>query len=563
MPDLLAIDETSLALGLVLILLFIAGIFLKPDSLVHPILLGRQSDVDKVRKKGESAIYRNYGTGLMGRLPGRPSKEVQVLSDLLKPDFEGARFLWSHEVSNVEILRRVAALGAGLVNVAGLRERESNVLLLLNDGIEFIITDLALASHSIPSFTLTSLTLLTAVLESHPPSAIVLHASFVSQVLELIIENHEFAQHTLIVVGDDGMPKNLDRYRNKVKILRWEDVEGEGSKLGGSASRAPAESKDVFTVSFYEGGDNELKATQFTHENLTAGVASMKFLLPFNAGISPADCIVSAFSLSTPYGRTLAYTALYEGTSFATVKSASLYIVDEGNSRTVSEVLNVMQGNFPTPTILFLTPQHLDFISSSILSQAKKSFLFFLARRHKLAALQAGFISQDSFWDRFGFSSARNMVLRNMDRKIRALIITSGVPAENVTPSRLAISVPLVHAHAHPAVAGPVFASHPQDFQVFPSVTGDRKNEESRFAKNAHVGPPVLNVEVKLIGLDDTSVVGGAKPVGEIVLRGPSVGKPLDEGRILPDGWIRIHESAMVQNNGTFKVQTSNEVLKT
>ncbi len=87
-----------------------------------------------------------------------------------------------------------------------------------------------------------------------------------------------------------------------------------------------------------------------------------------------------------------------------------------------------------------------------------------------------------------------------------------------MTPSRLAISVPLVHAHAHPAVAGPVFASHPQDFQVFPSVSGDRKNEESRFAKNAHVGPPVLNVEVKLIGLDDTSVEGGAKPVGEVRL---------------------------------------------
>ena len=38
------------------------------SSLVHPLLLGRQAEVDRVRMPGESAVYRNYATGTMGRV---------------------------------------------------------------------------------------------------------------------------------------------------------------------------------------------------------------------------------------------------------------------------------------------------------------------------------------------------------------------------------------------------------------------------------------------------------------------------------------------------------------
>jgi hypothetical protein len=65
---------------------------------------------------------------------------------------------------------------------------------------------LALAAHGIPSFTLTSLSLLSEVLESHPPSAIVTHASFLPQLLELIYDSAEGEHHTVIVVGDASAP---------------------------------------------------------------------------------------------------------------------------------------------------------------------------------------------------------------------------------------------------------------------------------------------------------------------------------------------------------------------
>ena len=60
------LDSTTYQLGAAALAAYFLKSFLTPTPLVHPILLGRQSDVDRVRKPGESAVYRNYGTGLMG-----------------------------------------------------------------------------------------------------------------------------------------------------------------------------------------------------------------------------------------------------------------------------------------------------------------------------------------------------------------------------------------------------------------------------------------------------------------------------------------------------------------
>lgn len=78
-----------------------------------------------------------------------------------------------------------------------------------------------------------------------------------------------------------------------------------------------------------------------------------------------------------------------------------------------------------------------------------------------------------------------------------------------MTPSRIALSMPLIFSHAHPLVAGPIFSSHPLDMQDFPAKAGAAQDK-------AHVGPPAVNVEVKLAGVDDAAVEGGADPVGEV-----------------------------------------------
>ncbi len=59
-------------------------------------------------------------------------------------------------------------------------------------------------------------------------------------------------------------------------------------------------------------------------QNLTAGVTAVRRQLPL-VNLTKDDAIVSSHSLATPYGRAVAYTALYEGASFATSDSTSIF----------------------------------------------------------------------------------------------------------------------------------------------------------------------------------------------------------------------------------------------
>lgn len=68
-------DELTLVLVVIASSLYVTRKIIKPSSLVHPMLLGRQVDASQVRNAGESAVYRNFGVGAgtpvsCGRQPG-------------------------------------------------------------------------------------------------------------------------------------------------------------------------------------------------------------------------------------------------------------------------------------------------------------------------------------------------------------------------------------------------------------------------------------------------------------------------------------------------------------
>jgi long-chain acyl-CoA synthetase len=213
----------------------------------------------------------------------------------------------------------------------------------------------------------------------------------------------------------------------------------------------------------------------------------------------------------------------------------------------------------PSPTLLFVKPQHLEQLAGAINNQAGASSLWSLARRHKRSALASGFVSKDGLWDRLVLDTARAEVMRTGAGTVRGIII-GGAPlsAESLVPARIALSVPLVHVHAHPAVAGPVTASHALDVQVFPVGSGEFKDV-------AHAGPPAINVEAKLVGVDDDSVEKGEDPAGELLVRGPSVARvevvgeeqDVSASSLAADGeqeWLKTEERARVMTNGCFQI---------
>ncbi|KAA1471333.1 acetyl-CoA synthetase-like protein [Dentipellis sp. KUC8613] len=557
LSDYLVTDDLTILLGLITASVFLLYNLYKPQSLVHPILLGRQSDVGRVRNPGESAVHRNYGTGLMGRFPLRPTREVQTLLDLVKPEYDAPRTLWSTKITNPQLRERAAAFGTGLLR-AGLT-RDSNVLLLLNDSIEFLITDIALASHSIPSFTLSSPSLLSPVLDNHPPTAIVIDAGFLPNVLELIYDTNELSHHVVIVVGEPDS-KALEQAAEQIKLVRWSDIEEEG-KRGEKLTSPTPDPNDVFTVSFYEDHNGQLQGAQLSHQNLTAGVTTLRGLLPLSNPLTALDTIVSAYPLSTSFGRAIAYTALYEGTSFATTHSTRLYRTDDAIVPPgLPDLFSTKSLPLPSPTILFAKPEHLNALTASIISEAEKSLAFSFAWRHKMAGVLDGYITNQSLWDRLVFDGARTKVLGASAGTIRGIVVSGGTLDDHaLTPTRIALSIPFVHAHTHPLVTAPVFASHPLDLQTFDAPKGAKRTPDAALA---HVGPPTINIEVKLVGVDDDALEKGADPVGHVHVRGPIVGRLLAVSEDAEDSvdaageepWAPIGHNARVQTNGSFKV---------
>ena len=74
-----------------------------------------------------------------------------------------------------------------------------------------------------PTVTLTSSILLNEVLESHPPNAIIVEASFLERVLELLAESLS----DLVVVVVNDRKGELKRLKSKThsRLVPWEDLE--------------------------------------------------------------------------------------------------------------------------------------------------------------------------------------------------------------------------------------------------------------------------------------------------------------------------------------------------
>ncbi|KAG9318430.1 hypothetical protein JVU11DRAFT_521 [Chiua virens] len=548
--DYLVTDDLTVLLGFIGVSVFLLQNLYKPQPLVHPILLGRQSDVGRVRHPTESAIYRNYGTGLMGRFPVRPDKDIDLVNDFVKSHFESPRTFWSTKITNARLNERITAFGAG---ISRLLPGESSVLLLLNDSIEFLIADLALAKRSIVSFTLSSQKLLSRVLETHPPSAIIVGADFLPALLELIYDAKEH-DHKVIVVGKIDAEIHPKAAR-EVEILNWSQVEADGAQADNATGVPSVRPNDPFTLAFFETSDGTLQGVRFAHSNFTSGVTAIKALFPPSIALSSLDTVVSGHSLSTPFGRAVAYTALYECASFATCDSTRVYHNSNGDSNTSSrnviDMLSASKLPIPSPTVLFLHPEHLQSLATAVLSSAKKSsFIYPLVWRHKLAALAEGFISKESLWDRTVFGGARDHIMGRMATTLKTVVVSGGPLANDaLTPARIALSVPIINAHIHASTSGPMFATHAFDLQSLPSAQGEV----------AHVGAPSVNVEVKLTGVDDPAIERGNDPKGQLLVRGPPVGTLLSgdtntETDTEDQPWVQTGEVAGVMTNGAFKV---------
>ncbi|GJJ12182.1 hypothetical protein Clacol_006423 [Clathrus columnatus] len=511
--EFLRTDDSTIYWSLCFVAAYAISKLLKQQSLVHPLLLGRQADVGRVRMPSESPVYRNYATGTVGRLPERPKPEVRTLSDIVSNGKASPKRLWSKVTTNAELLEQAQALGYGLIQIAGLVPQESTALLLLKDSLgtvwvfattdrtlmictEFLITDLALSKISVTSFTMSTPSLLSKSLESFTPTTIFIDQSILETLLEHISDVHQSAHHSIIVFGDEKQASVSLSQKLGIRILRWEDILEKGKTVL-KPTVPPNDPNAIFSIYLYETSKGELQGTQLTHVNVTAGVTSARLFFPANDAMTPTDTLLSIFQLSTPFGRALALATaryLYLSMERRNTYGTQLEIRDPS----INEILDFCEENAVSPTVMAL----------NILQAAKTNFLYALGWRHKLAGLAGGFLTKTSFWDNLVWEKARVKVLDKLELSLRGIIMSDGrqFDGTEIDQARVSLSVPILSTYSHPLVCGPVLMTHPLDLQSFPTESGSI----------AHVGAPAPNIEVKLVGIDDKSVEQGNDPSGEL-----------------------------------------------
>ncbi|KAF9514878.1 hypothetical protein BS47DRAFT_1392137 [Hydnum rufescens UP504] len=549
LASLLNYNSTTLFLASLVILLYTLRAYLQPIPLAHPLLLGRQSDIGKVRSKGETATYRNYGVGHGVPLPSRLRKDILVAHDVVQSDFLQERTLWSTHTTNEKLRIRIKALGNGLIKTVGLTPAKSSALLLLDDSFEWLLIDLTLSNFRIHSTTLTKLNLLSPILAHHIPDVIFTHVSLLEPVLEQVAE--EGNHFPIVVVGENALTKAEASRNIGFNVVTLEEAESSG-RLGENVSVEKSQPTDLFSTTFYDEHNEIPIGVQLTHQNLTAGPAAVRQFFTLTTPLSSSSTVLSAFPLSTPFGRAIAYYALFEGCNFATLNSTSL--LNGSVSPSLDEIVRAASDTKrPRPTHLFIKPEHLEALSSAIISHAGSAFFGPWAWSRKLVNFR-GVPSPTPH------PGTRSVACRKPGERLLvtqprihgskewlSLVLhvesLAGPASEETFPTaRLALSIPIVNAHIEAISTAPIFASHPFDLQHFPPLKPDEV---------AHVGPPGANVEVKLVAadhdaeVDETindpvgtvrvsslfyirpSSVVGVVVVVDVFYRGPSIGEPI------------------------------------
>ena len=99
---------------------------------------------------------------------------------------------------------------------------------------------------------------------------------------------------------------------------------------------------------------------------------------------------------------------------------------------------------------------------------------------------------------------------------------------------------PTVHGTKSWMSPSPITASLMHDFQAL-----------AKGNEGMHVGPPVINVQVKVVLQDEEEMVG------ELLVDGPGMVRPSKEfdGLVLGEGWLKTGWQAKILPNGTVKLQ--------
>lgn len=513
------VDQLSWTLSAIIVLLLIAHGLLGPKApLMHPILLGRQSEMSRVRKKSESSVVTN-SSSMFGMLPTSPERSINSLIDLvdasngkLERTGRASKLLASSFGEDVRMIRNKLWEILGPSDV----EKTHPRLLVLTSQLDLNLL-LTLAAATLPLITIIG-----------PPA----HSSTIPIGIRQIYE--KFIAHLSLVICDreshDGAREIFGAHKHQIKILLVDEVVGVKTSAEPAKESNPhhqAELGLAQVLMIRSSKEEPCAIYSFSPDNLLAGITGSLGLFPLTAKLSSSDRLAIEVDPDSPWGHgnSLAAAAAYAGATFC-------FWTDPKAVRSWE------------PTILVMKPTSVEAIAQHIVHRTNASILSKLALARRLALLAEGTLTEPTKVTEDWFGP-----------RVRAIITDGPISQSHASLIRAEKGCSVQRLYSHHLAAGPILATQAYDFQML-------QNTSSAI----HCGPPCVNIECKMIDVPELAIQNNDAVKGKLAIRGPSLGKQAFDdpshdqsapNRSRIEDFVVAHENAELLSNGTIRLHSS------
>ncbi|EPQ31971.1 uncharacterized protein PFL1_00169 [Pseudozyma flocculosa PF-1] len=588
----LVIDDLSLALLLGIVVALSASIYTARayQPLIHPLILSRQADVSKVRQTNESAIYRNANSPSGFDLAEKPRKEATSIAALVAAGAKGteaqhSRQIYDRQATNAHIARDSAAFAAGLVKLSSAPASQICAAITVEmDSYESLVALLA-GAHSASSSPFHTLVLAPSSISDKPPSSVppkvasagarAISAIFTTPTaLRDVLSLGPLDPSALVILPtqQDVAQASNDGGSHRLRFVSFQDVLDAGS--AGSDGGDKAGSADLAAIhSHYWRGKQGWTAV--SHGSLISGVTTHLSFYPADKIPSTSDRIYVEASASktsltppmmatvTPSGLAIALLALYTGAGLAASTLTNSW--EDANPAVTKKLFDF------APTLIYATAEGASSLACALTTVSRRASLSGLATRSRLYTLRNGTYGRHGLFDALVYRRSREatgcLYVRNvvivgqgssvLQGLLDSLRIHLGCAVQNTyLPSSLSSTADVANADedAYCATA-PISATHSFDLQAF----ADKDDEGNQLP--AHVGPPAVSVEIKVVQTPRASTLGltidGNKPegfqddpMGEVYVRGKTLTGSVDGAQ----QWLKTGDLAGFRANGTLVV---------
>ncbi|KAG0140333.1 hypothetical protein CROQUDRAFT_674709 [Cronartium quercuum f. sp. fusiforme G11] len=518
-PTTLTFDQLSIVL-IILVILVAAfnGLRNRPMPSMYPILLGMQSDLARVRRKSESPIFRNTGSG-MGMLPTSPTKSIKDLHDLIAVADGKFNSLNCPQKSPKGALKMLVAqarlqLWSILKEIPNLNDGlHPRFLILISD--PYLDLVFSLAAATLPCTTL----------------RILVHSSD-SIPVEIQQACQRQLHHLALILCDSKLQeavKDWTASHCQPKILGHDDVsDWFDSKLSTDIKESdPDSSQDGVFMTLHLSTPTEKKEESyfisFTPKCLLAGVTAALAMFPMSKGLSSTDRVGIEMNSNALWG--------FE----AAIATAATYAGAEVCYFQKIEELNDWQ-----PTVLVCRSEVLENLAQEIRLIANQKLSYKLIIGRNLSYLNEGILANKVI----GFPIP-------ISKSLRTIFTRGPLTQSSANVLRAGLGTSLQQVYSNALVAGPILATKPGDFQSL-------GNSQSIL----HYGPPTATNECKIIGIPEPSILDHDAIKGQLAVKGPAVtnritdtqtGKNV-EGKIISEGFLLLSENSQLLTNGTVRI---------